>query len=65
MLLSYDHNQTVAATSWVVVHNLERTPVVQVRDSSGNVVEADVVHDSNVQATITFSLALAGRAVFT
>lgn len=62
--LSYTHSQSVAATSWVVAHNLGRPVSAQVRNTAGEVIEADVTQDTSNQSTITFTEAMAGTVVF-
>lgn len=50
-----------AATTWVVNHTLAGYPRVTVIDSTGAVVNASVVYNSQSQITVTFSSAVAGR----
>lgn len=64
LILSYTHLQATASTSWVVTHGLGRPVNVQVRNSSGEVIEADVTQDTENQCTITFTEAIAGSVVF-
>jgi hypothetical protein len=63
---NYVHEQLTPATSWTVVHNLGKRPAIQVWDSSGRMVEGDVVFDASNpvnRLTITFSAAFSGKAV--
>ena len=61
-LVSYAHNQSSAATSWTVNHNLNFYPNVTVYDSAGSMVEGSVTHTSATSLTITFSGAISGKA---
>lgn len=58
--LSYTHYQGVAATEWVVLHNLGYHPSVQVVDSGGTVVEGDIIYDSVNQLRLRFAYAFSG-----
>lgn len=55
--------QNAPATNWVVNHNLARYPSIIVVDSNGAEVWGDLVHNTNNQATLTFSEAISGIAV--
>lgn len=51
-----------ALAVWMIPHNLGRFPVVSIRDSTGEVVSADIQHlDANV-LTITFNQPVLGSA---
>jgi hypothetical protein len=58
----YTHNQILASSTWVVVHNLNKNPAIDIVDASGSVVYGDIVHNSMMQATITFSAPFSGKA---
>lgn len=58
----YRHIQVSASTSWTVPHALGKYPVIQIVDTSGNMVEGDIHHDSTSQATLTFASAFSGEA---
>lgn len=60
--LSYLHDQSTPATTWVIVHNLGKYPSTTVVDSGGSVVYGDVVHVDDTQLTISFSAGFSGRA---
>jgi hypothetical protein len=60
--LSYVHTQTVPAASWTINHNLGKYPAVTVADSSGSVVEGDVVYLSLNFLRIDFSASFGGVA---
>lgn len=59
---SYTHNQGTPATTWVITHNLGFRPNVTVEDSAGTTVEGEIVHDSTIQLTLTFSASFSGVA---
>ena len=58
--ISYVHAQTVPATVWNVNHNLNTKCAVQVVDSSGNqiVAQIDWIDNNNVQ--VSFNIPAAG-----
>lgn len=58
----YRHVQGSAAATWIVDHNLDKYPAVQVVDSGGTQVEGDVQHVSQQRAIVTFNAAFAGQA---
>jgi hypothetical protein len=60
--VTYTHNQSSAASSWVIVHNLGRRPSVTIVDSGGNVQIGDVLYNSDNQITVNFSAAFGGYA---
>lgn len=59
---SYVHNQGAVAATWVIDHNLGFFPSVLVEDSAGTTVEGEIVHNSSLQLTLTFSGAFSGVA---
>lgn len=59
---AYTHNQSVASSSWVITHNLGKTPSVSVQDSAGTDVVGQVTHNTEQKLTITFSGAISGKA---
>jgi len=61
-LVSYTHNQSSAASTWTVVHNLNFFPNVTVFDSADTQVEGNVVHTNETTLAITFSSAISGKA---
>jgi hypothetical protein len=58
----YTHNQTLASSTWTIVHNMGKNPSVSIVDSSGDEVEGEVMHVSNNQLTISFSAQFSGKA---
>lgn len=58
----YFHTQGTPSNVWVIPHNLGYHPSVEIIDSAGTEWEGDVFHDSNVQTTVTLSVAFSGKA---
>ena len=58
----YTHSQDVSASQWVVTHNLNKYPAVQVIDSAGCWVIGQVTHNSVNQLTLDFRGAFSGKA---
>lgn len=59
---SFTWQQSIAASTWNVVHPLAKFPSVTVIDSAGTEVEGDVHYVSNSQITLTFSAPFSGSA---
>lgn len=59
----YVHTQSVAATEWTIIHNLERSPGIFVTDGAGNIIEFDRQDPDFSTSVLTFSAAIAGKAV--
>ncbi|MFF7023038.1 hypothetical protein ACFY97_18795 [Streptomyces klenkii] len=60
---TYLHTQSTPAATWQITHNLGRTPNINVINSAGVVVYADILHSSTSLATITFPVPFAGTAM--
>jgi hypothetical protein len=60
--VAYHHTQGVSSATWVITHNLGWYPNVTIVDSSGSVVEGDILYVTNTSLTITFSGAFSGNA---
>lgn len=59
-----EHEFATAATTWVVVHGRGRKPLIQVLDSSDQIVTpTSVIHNSDDQLTITHGSAITGKAI--
>jgi hypothetical protein len=58
---NYVHNQISAATTWTVLHNLNKYPTVNVIDSGNTVVLGDIVYNSLNQLTVTLSALSTGK----
>lgn len=61
-LQPYTHNQSVAATSWTINHNLGYKPSVELLTAGGVEFDAEVVHTSNNQVVVNLVVAIAGSA---
>jgi len=59
---TYTHTQSVAASQWVITHNLNKYPVVQVIDSTNCFVIGEVTHNSVNQLTLDFRASFSGVA---
>ena len=62
----YQHTQTEASTSWVVQHNLNRYPVIDVfityEAQLQKILPASVTYNNSNQCTVTFSSPRTGYA---
>lgn len=61
---SYIHNQSTAASTWTISHNLGFFPSVNVVDNGGNMVIGDVLYITENQVSISFSASFGGKAYF-
>lgn len=61
----YMHQQTVPSTTWTINHNLGFRPSVELLDSGGQEIDADILHTSVNQVLVTLSLPTAGLARLT
>jgi hypothetical protein len=59
---SYTHNQSSANTVWTITHNMNKMPNVVVQDTAGTTVEGGITYINTNQLTITFSMAISGKA---
>jgi hypothetical protein len=59
---SYRHDQSPAASEWVIDHGLGKWPSVTIIDSAGDEVEGDVTFVNQNRVIVTFSAAFAGSA---
>ena len=57
----YEHTQTIAQSTWIIVHNLNKFPNITVVDNTNKVIEPGTITytDSN---TITLEFQVAGSA---
>lgn len=55
-------DKQVAASVWVVIHNMGKFPSVSIVDTANDQVEGEVRYNSNNQLTITFTAPVAGKA---
>lgn len=60
----YVHDQDVASSTWVIVHNLGKIPSVQTMDSNSppRVIIGNVQHVDDTTATVSFGGPLSGKA---
>ncbi len=58
--ISYVHTQSVAATTWVVNHNLNTRCSVQVVDTDGNEIIAQIDWIDNNTVNIIFNIPITG-----
>lgn len=61
-ILTYEHTQSSTASTWIITHNLDKYPSVEVFDDKDERTFGDVIYSSSNQIQITFSSAVAGYA---
>jgi len=61
----YVFDQSVAATTWTIVHNLNTFPGVVVIDSAGTVCEGEVDYSDNTTVVVSFNSPFGGKAYLT
>jgi hypothetical protein len=59
---SFIYTQAVAASTWIITHNLGYNPNITILDNLGNTIEGQVAMTSLTTTTITFSQAITGVA---
>lgn len=60
----FTHNQTTAAASWTIQHNLGKFPSVMIVDSANNVVAGEILYIDLNSVQVTFKSAFKGKAFF-
>lgn len=55
-------NDDIAATTWIIDHNMGFHPAVTVINDAGDQVEGEIVYNSTNRVTINFSGSVAGKA---
>jgi hypothetical protein len=60
----YSHEQSSAAATWTIDHNLGKKPAVSVVDSLDNVVICEVEYTSLNQVVLRFDSTYSGKAYF-
>lgn len=60
----YTHEQSSAAATWAITHNLDKHPAVSVVDSTNNVIICEVEYTSLNQVELRFSTPYSGKAYF-
>lgn len=58
----YTHTQSVPAATWIVAHNLNKYPSVEVVDSAGSKIYTEVVHIDVNNLETRASSAFSGKA---
>jgi hypothetical protein len=58
----YLHDQQVASASWVVTHNMNKYPSINIVDTANDIIMGEVRYNSLNQLTITFTAAVSGKA---
>jgi hypothetical protein len=58
----YVHNQGTPSATWIVSHNLNRYPAVDVVDTGGSVVIPSILYNDVNTVTVTFGSATSGKA---
>lgn len=59
---NYVHDQQVASITWVITHNMNKYPAVNIVDTANDEVVGDVKYNSLNQITISFTAAFSGKA---
>lgn len=59
---AYTHLQDIPASTWIIIHDLNKMPSVTVVDSAGTRVEGDIFYISLNQIDVVFGAAFAGKA---
>lgn len=59
---NYVHDQQTASATWVVNHNMNKYPSVNIVDTANDEVTGDVRYNNLNQITITFTAAFSGKA---
>jgi hypothetical protein len=60
--VAYVHTQSVAASTWIINHNLGFKPSVELYDSGSQEIDAAIVHTSDNQVIVTLTKAITGFA---
>lgn len=59
---NYVHNQSSAASTWTINHNLNKYPAVMIMDNSGNEIQGEIVYNNLNTITIKFNSSITGKA---
>lgn len=59
---NYIHDQQVASVTWVVTHNMNKYPAINIVDTSNDIIMGEVRYNTLNQLTITFTAAISGKA---
>lgn len=58
----FQYIQTIPSTTWIIVHNLQKFPALEVIDSGGTTIEGDIHYIDKNTVQLTFSAAFSGTA---
>lgn len=59
---TFVYNQSIPSATWIITHNLDKYPSIEVVDSAGSLVEGEVTYNNNNQVTVSFIGAFSGVA---
>ena len=60
--IDFIYTQSIASTTWVINHNLNRHPSVTIMDASNTIIVGDITNTSLNQLIINFSIPVSGSA---
>jgi len=60
--LNYVHDQSIASTTWTIIHNLNKKPSVRIEDLLKNDIMGEIDYTDNNTVTIQFAIPVAGSA---
>ena len=58
----YLHDQQTSSATWVVTHNMNKYPSINIVDTANDIIMGEVRYNSLNQLTITFTAAVSGKA---
>jgi hypothetical protein len=58
----YLHDQQTSSDTWVVTHNMNKYPSINIVDTANDIIMGEVRYNSLNQLTITFTAAVSGKA---
>jgi hypothetical protein len=58
----YLHDQQTANSTWIVTHNMNKYPSINIVDTANDIIMGEVRYNSLNQLTITFTAAVSGKA---
>ena len=61
-LIDFIFTQSIASTTWVINHNLNRHPSVTIMDASNTIIFGDITNTSLNQIILNFSIPVSGSA---
>jgi len=60
---NYIHTQSTPLPQWSITHNLGKRPSVQIANSAGALVEAEITHINDNSITVDFNVSMTGVAI--